>query len=193
MQKSRIFVSDKKKFTVVLSATAVRCVSEQEGVQNVTQGHFSSSSRVYFKLMDTQQGSCYSSSLTFLHYPAYPGGASVKWMWMDVPCCFSVFPTLPFLCYPSIHLSICAFVFALSCSLKHTKTHVHRSLCPTGSFLQSPSDLLQGPGVSEQLFQLQTQLTPSGEKLMLAIRSPICRLLSDQQSLVVGKLTTASM
>lgn len=152
----------------------------------MTQGHFSSS-RDYFKLMDTQQGSRYSSSLTILHYPDYPGGASVKWMWMNAPCCLSVFPSLSFSFIPYIHMSIYPyiFVFVLSLSLLNTDkdTHVQVSLCPSGSFLQSPSDLLQGAGVSEQLFQLQTQLTPSGEKLMLAIHSPICFLLYDQQSL----------
>ncbi|KAG7234807.1 hypothetical protein INR49_003954 [Caranx melampygus] len=40
----------------------------------------------------------------------------------------------------------------------------HRSLERNSS--QPPSDLLHRPGASEQLFQLQTQMTPSGEKLI---------------------------
>lgn len=59
--------------------------------------------------------------------------------------------------------------FTLWLSLKHTKLHMNNSLCPNGSFLQSLSDLLQWLCVSEQLFQLQTLLTPSGGNQILSL------------------------
>lgn len=68
-------------------------------------------------------------------------------------------------------------LYFLSLDLLKTQMHMHTSLYHSGT-----SDLLLRLGVSEQLLQLQTQLTPSGEKLMLVILcSLICCLLSDQQ------------
>lgn len=75
-------MSDGNKVTVVCSATAVRCVPEQEGVQHATQGHFgsnSSSSRAYLKLMDTQRG---PSLLLQRHAPPLSSLSrwSLKWV-----------------------------------------------------------------------------------------------------------------
>lgn len=73
-------------------------------------------------------------------------------------------------------------IYALSCSLKHTRSHMHKYLCPCDSFLGSPSDVLQRLPVSEQLFQLKTAGTPSAGNLMLVITSLICQEQHNQET-----------
>lgn len=75
------FCQVQEHMIVVWSATAVKCISEQEGVRWVKHRYLSSS-REYLKLIETQQDSSNSSSPPFLQCMAYPGGASIKGMWM---------------------------------------------------------------------------------------------------------------
>ncbi len=201
MHKSSICVRNRKRFTVDWSATAVWCVSKEAGVQHVTQGHFSSS-RDYLKLMDTQQDPRHSSSLA-PPLSALPGGGSIKWRRIDVPCCLSVYPT-QFLSlfinisinqsnHLSIYPSVLICVFSLFSPLNaEAKSCMHKSLFPSGSFLQSPSDPPQRLCVSEQLLQLQTA---DSFRRKTNVGDPLTDLLPAGRPAEPGsgKLTTASI
>lgn len=110
--------------------------------------------------MDTQQGYRHSSSFATLHYPAHPGGASIKWM--DVPCCFYVCPTR----------SIYAFVLSLFL-LFHSHTCASLSHWDVSTVTLWPA---AGTGCLGAAVPAPD--SPSGGKLMFVICSLICSLQS---------------